>query len=74
VTGNSTRGNGFVFSDYTSEALLEAVRRAIESYQAKRGWKAIVQRAMSSDMSWKASARQYADLYATTREGLSAPS
>jgi starch synthase len=74
ATGNPSRGNGFVFRDYTSEALLEAVRRAIEFYRAKRGWKTIVQRAMSSDMSWKASARQYAALYAKAREGISAPS
>lgn len=72
VTANPSRGNGFLFRDYTSGALLEAVRRAIEFYRSKRGWKAIVQRAMSSDMSWKASARQYAALYATTREGLTA--
>jgi starch synthase len=74
VTRIPSRGNGFAFRDYTSEALLDSVRRAIEFYRRGRGWKAFVQRAMASDFSWGASARQYADLYAKARETPSTPS
>lgn len=73
LTEHPLRGNGFAFRDYTREALLKAVQRAIGFYRVGRGWKAVVQRAMSTDLSWKASARQYVALYAKTREGLNAP-
>jgi len=64
IEGNPKRGNGFVFTEYTPTALLDATRRAMEYHQAGRGWKALQQRAMGRDLSWKASAKQYAALYA----------
>lgn len=73
VRDDPSRGNGFVFREYTREALLEAVRSAAGFYRAGRGWKAILQRAMSADLSWTASARQYAELYAKSRERSSPP-
>jgi len=63
VTGDASKGNGFAFREYTPDALLEAVRRAVGFYHGGRGWKSIVQRAMSADLSWSASARQYVALY-----------
>src|SRR5439155_1325936 len=58
-----TAQKGFAFREYTPDALLEAVRRAVGFYHGGRGWKSIVQRAMSADLSWSASARQYVALY-----------
>jgi len=63
VAGDPFKGNGFAFREYTRDALLEAVRRAVGFYHGGRGWKSIVQRAMSADLSWSASARQYVALY-----------
>jgi len=44
------------------------VQRAIRFHQSGRGWKSVVQRGMSADLSWKASARQYVALYEKARE------
>src|SRR3989475_10553762 len=53
VTEHTSKGNGFVFREYTRAALLEAVQRAIRFHQSGRGWKSVVQRGMSADLSWR---------------------
>src|SRR3989454_6429474 len=63
VGANPKTGNGFVFTDYTPGALADAVRRAVEFYRVRRGWRPLQQRAMGRDLSWSASAQTYADLY-----------
>src|SRR3989454_7539961 len=63
VGANPKTGNGFVFTDYTPGALADAVRRAVEFYRMRRGWRPLQQRAMGRDLSWSASAQTYADLY-----------
>jgi starch synthase len=63
VSQNPKRGNGFVFSEYKAEALIETTRRAVEFYRRKRGWKLLQQKAMSANLSWKASAKQYVRWY-----------
>ena len=63
LTAGPKSGNGFTFTDYTPGAFLDAARRAIAFYRARRGWKAVQQRAMSSDLSWNSSAKKYAALY-----------
>lgn len=60
----SRSGNGFLFYDYTAEALWDAIGRA-ERTVADRGIKAaMVREAMSADFSWSASATAYEELYA----------
>lgn len=56
--------DGFVFEDYTAAALLEAIRRALEAYKDKAGWKKMQERVMGYDYSWDASAKKYVALYA----------
>jgi starch synthase len=56
-------GTGFVFADYTGEALLRAVKRAVQVYQKDRLWRKIVKQAMGQDFSWEQAARQYDRLY-----------
>jgi len=63
LAAEPTHGNGFTFEPYTPGALLDAARRAIAFFRGRRGWKGVRQRAMSLDLSWKASAKQYASLY-----------
>jgi starch synthase len=67
VARDPKKGNGFVFGDYTPEALLEAVRRAEEFFRKRQGWRALQERGMSEDLSWKASARRYIRLYQEAR-------
>jgi len=59
-TGN---GNGFKFRDYSSDALLKCVSKAVELYKDKRRWKKIMQNAMACDFSWEHSAKEYVKVY-----------
>ncbi len=55
-------GNGFVFDDYSPEALDSAVNAAIDMY-AQDGWKNLMHRAMLCDFSWDVSAKKYLEMY-----------
>jgi starch synthase len=57
---NST---GFMFTDYTGRALLEALGRALALYHDPARWRAIQQAAMREDNSWDHSAREYVTIY-----------
>lgn len=61
--GEPGGGNGFKFSEYTSEALLATVQRALELFHQPEQWKALMQRGMAMDFSWQRSAQQYIELY-----------
>jgi starch synthase len=57
------KGNGFVFRDYTSRALLQALQDALRSYRNPKEWQAIIHNGLREDYSWKNAARKYAGLY-----------
>lgn len=57
------KGDGFVFEEYSSTALLEAVKRAIAAYKNKKEWLKLIEKVMCYDYSWKVSARKYVELY-----------
>ena len=54
---------GIVFNEPTAGALLEAVKRTLLLFDNKKTWKTIQQSAMSQDLSWQHSAKQYLKLY-----------
>ena len=56
-------GTGFKFQEYSAAALLAAIRAATAAYQDRPGWEATMQRGMSKDYSWRASAAEYKALY-----------
>lgn len=57
-------GTGFSFTNYNAHEMMDTVRLAEDVYyNKKRDWNKIVERAMNADFSWKASAKQYEDLY-----------
>jgi len=58
--------NGFVFTDYTPQALLDAVRRALDAFQTPRAWRRLQAAGMAADFSWAASAKKYLALYERT--------
>ncbi len=64
--GASEESTGFVFADYTSSELLEAVRRARQAYADRAAWDRLVDRAMAQDFSWERSAESYEDVYRAT--------
>jgi starch synthase len=58
------KGNGFVFEDYTPEALTETIIRALLCYNdPKNCWDKVVQNALACDYSWEASAKKYIKVY-----------
>ncbi len=54
---------GFKFTEYTPEALLEAIRQALEAWSDRAGWLERMRRGMAKDFSWDAAAVQYQSLY-----------
>ena len=56
-------GTGFIFDDFSVEALREAVGRAVAAFREPRRWETLVHNAMAQDFSWDASAREYVTLY-----------
>lgn len=56
-------GTGFMFKEYTGEALLETIKEALATYQKKKVWKKLQESAFRADFSWNASAKKYVTLY-----------
>jgi starch synthase len=54
---------GFRFRDFTTEALVDAVRRGVEAFGNGRRWKTLQRSAMKQDHSWDVSAREYVKVY-----------
>ena len=62
-TPETGRGYGFVFDDYSSKALLQVVKKAIELFKNQDTWKKLINRAMKQDFSWSKAAEKYVELY-----------
>jgi starch synthase len=60
-------GNGFVFRNYETSELLEAMRRAESAFHSRAQWQSLMRRNMNLDFSWKASARKYEEVYLRAR-------
>ncbi|MFH0901976.1 MAG: glycogen synthase GlgA [Pseudomonadota bacterium] len=56
-------GNGFKFEDYTPQAVVDTLKRAVRAYQRPSSFQALVQRAMQADYSWDVTARRYLEAY-----------
>lgn len=63
-SGDPENGNGFSFADFSADAMMDAINRAIHVYVNDPGeWERIVIRAMKQDFSWNSSALKYDELY-----------
>jgi len=59
-----SEGTGFVFMDYSAEAVVTAVHRARSAYyEQKEAWHSVMQRIMALDFSWQNSAQKYESVY-----------
>jgi len=67
------KGNGFKFSEYTGEAMMGAVRKALATYRTPEDWARLTANGMRQDFSWDASAAQYIQLYKRTIEARQGP-
>jgi starch synthase len=60
-------GNGFVFENYTVLEMLEAIKRAEESFYDRAEWQNLMRRNMKLDFSWNISAKKYEEVYLRAR-------
>jgi len=66
ISDGPDSGNGFKFSDYTADALLNAVQNAVALFKDVSRWKQLMLKGMSCNFSWVNSAKDYCRLYAIT--------
>lgn len=60
------QGNGFIFWEYTADALLKAIAEALGIYEKPELWRRLIRNAARSDYSWHRSAQEYLKLYRGT--------
>ncbi|MBZ0165752.1 MAG: glycogen synthase, partial [Candidatus Omnitrophica bacterium] len=65
-TDDST-GNGLVFQEYSTDALLQSIRQGVEIFQDKRAYLQLLNNAMGALFPWRESARNYYELYRCLR-------
>jgi len=58
-----SNGNGFKFKQPKEDALLDAVKKALDLFKDKETWTGIVKRVMKEDYSWGKSAEEYVSFY-----------
>lgn len=56
-------GNGFLFEEYSSDALVQAIERALQEFADSDRWNQRMRRGMVQDWSWTEPARAYVDVY-----------
>ncbi len=57
-------GNGFAFGGHSAQALVRAVRQAVDCRTARPArWRRLMEEGMRQEFSWEETARGYADLY-----------
>ncbi len=56
-------GNGFKFAEYSSQALINKMKRALDVYRNQKLWLRLVMNSMKEDFSWQRSARTYEKIY-----------
>jgi len=64
---SQVNGNGFVFENYTVLEMLEAIKRAEESFYDRAEWQNLMRRNMKLDFSWNISAKKYEEVYLRAR-------
>ena len=63
---NGRGGNGFKFWGYNPNDLLDAIKRAIGTFQNKEEWTGMMRRGMAEDFSWEKPAKEYIRVYERT--------
>jgi starch synthase len=57
------KGTGYKFTNYTSEALVSTLSKAITDFQDTGHWRELMRRGMREDFSWDRSAKAYDEIY-----------
>lgn len=70
----SGTGNGFVFDEYSGEALLEAIDNALDLFADRPKWQKLMLRGMALSYSWEIPAKKYVRMYkAATKQHQNLP-
>ena len=59
----SGEGTGFLFEEFSSQALFAAIRRALDVWADRPAWLRLVQSGMRQDFSWQRQGEHYVRLY-----------
>jgi len=57
------KGTGFVFDEFSGQALLDSIREALVVWKDRAAWKQLVQNGMARDFSWDRQGKHYLELY-----------
>ena len=60
------KGSGFKFTEYSGDAMMNAVHNAIVAFKDQDGWKKLMRNGMSRDFGWHQAAREYVKVYDRT--------
>lgn len=60
---DSGEGLGFRFDDYTADAMMAAIEKAMEVYTNKEAWEKLQVNGMEKDYTWLRSAAEYEEVY-----------
>ena len=62
---STSKGNGFLFKEYSSAAMIAALKEALKYYKKPELWRKILSEGMKENFSWDNAARRYLYLYRT---------
>jgi starch synthase len=62
----SQTGNGFKFSEFSAQKLLEKIYEGLFAYAEPETWRRIQINGMTADNSWESAAKKYVSLYSKT--------
>lgn len=57
------KGTGFIFTEYTAEALIAKLREALTLFADRERWSALTAECMGRDFTWTRTSEQYSELY-----------
>jgi starch synthase len=60
---NTKTGTGFLFDDYSSQALAGTLDWTLRNWRDQQGWKQLMQNGMAQDFSWEKQGLEYVALY-----------
>lgn len=63
VVAEPEKGTGYKFSDYSPEAFVGALKRAVEDFGRQENWREIMRRGMERNFSWDNIALRYEKVY-----------
>jgi len=60
---STSKGNGFVFTEYTKNGFIQIIQKAVNSFKNKKQFSQLIKNAFESKFSWEKSAMAYKNLY-----------